>query len=104
MASGLLKRNINAATGVSASRAPPRRPAAWPDQRRTVRYVSATVPMPHSASGSSMEKDENPKMRADSTMSHMAAGGLSTVIALAESSEPNSQAFQDSVPDLTAAA
>ena len=31
------------------------------------------------------------------------SAGLSTVIELAESSEPNSQAFQDSVPDFTAA-
>ena len=40
-ASGLLKRNISAATGVSASTAPAIRPAAAPNQRRTVAYSSA---------------------------------------------------------------
>jgi len=37
-------------------------------------------------------------------MTQSAAGGLSTVIALPESSEPNSHAFHDCVPACTAAA
>ncbi len=42
-ASGLLNRNISAATGVSASAAPAIRPAAGPLVRRTVAYSSATA-------------------------------------------------------------
>ena len=103
-ASGLLKRNIKAATGVRASSAPAIRPAAGPDQRLTVAYSRATDPTPIRACGSSIEKEEKPKIRADSTISHKEAGGLSTVIALPASSEPKSHAFSDSVPDLTAAA
>ncbi len=100
----MLKRNINAATGVSASSAPATRPAAWPDQRRTEAYSSATVPTPISACGSSIANEEKPRIRLDSTITHNDAGGLSTVMALPESSEPKSHAFQDSLPALTAAA
>ena len=60
--------------------------------------------MPIRAWGRSIENDEKPNSRADATINQSDAGGLSTVIELAESSEPNSQAFQDSVPDFTAAA
>src|SRR6478735_10047505 len=103
-ASGLLNRNISAATGVSASRAPATRPAAGPDQRLTAAYRVATVPTPISACGASMANEENPKIRVDATITHIDAGGLSTVMELPESNDPNSQAFQDSVPAFTAAA
>ena len=45
-----------------------------------------------------------PKMRADNSIGHSAAGGLSTVMALAASEEPNRNAFQLFVPACTAAA
>jgi hypothetical protein len=45
-----------------------------------------------------------PKIRPDRAMTHSDAGGLSTVIELPESSEPNSRAFQLLVPAWTAAA
>jgi hypothetical protein len=51
-----------------------------------------------SAWGASIANEENPKIRLDSTITHMDAGGLSTVIELPESNDPNSHAFQDSVP------
>ena len=46
----------------------------------------------------------NPKILPDNAISHSDAGGLSTVIALPASSEPNSQAFQSWVPACAAAA
>ena len=103
-ASGLLNRNISAATGVSAMSAPAIRPAAGPNQRLTPAYVRATVPSPIRAWGTSIEAEEKPKMRAERTITHNAPGGLSTVIELPASSDPNSHALSDSVPDLTAAA
>ena len=45
-----------------------------------------------------------PKILPDNTINHNEAGGLSTVIALPASSEPNSQDFQSCVPACTAAA
>jgi hypothetical protein len=45
-----------------------------------------------------------PNRRALSVITHSAAGGLSTVIALPESREPNNHAFHDCVPACTAAA
>ncbi len=45
-----------------------------------------------------------PKILPDNAITHSEAGGLSTVIALPESSEPNSHAFQSWVPACTAAA
>ncbi len=104
IASGLSKRNMSAATGVIVTINPASRPAACPDQRRTAPYVRPTVPTPMRACGSSSENDEKPKIRADSPMTHKEAGGLSTVIALLESSEPNSHAFQSFDADFAAAA
>lgn len=46
----------------------------------------------------------NPKIRPKSPMAHMAAGGLSTVMALPASKDPNSHAFHDWVPAWAAAA
>ena len=42
-------------------------------------------------------------MRADSAISHSAAGGLSTVMKFAASDEPKKRAFQLCVPACTAA-
>ena len=103
-ASGLLNRNISAATGVSASTAPAIRPAAGPLVRRTVAYNSATAATPISACGSSIVNALNPNSLPDKPITHSAAGGLSTVIALPASSDPNSKAFQSCVPACAAAA
>jgi len=45
-----------------------------------------------------------PKIRPDNAITQKAAGGLSTVMKLDESSEPKKNAFQLSVPACTAAA
>src|SRR5579875_3237821 len=103
-ASGLLNRNISTATGVSASSAPASRAAVAPNQRRTVAYSSHTAATPMSASGTSIDHDEKPKIRPLSSIGHSEAGGLSTVMLLAESSEPKKKAFQLFVPACTAAA
>ncbi len=44
-----------------------------------------------------------PKIRAESSMTHSAAGGLSTVMKLAASEEPKKNAFQLLAPAWTAA-
>ena len=62
------------------------------------------MPTPISACGASMANEEKPKIRVDNTITHSDAGGLSTVIELPESNDPNSHAFHDSVPAFTAAA
>ena len=103
-ASGLSNRNISTAAGVSASTAPASSPAAGPAHRRTVACSRATAPTPISACGTSRLHEENPNSRADAVITHSAAGGLSTVIAFPESSDPNSHAFHDCVPACTAAA
>ena len=103
-ASGLLNRNINDATGVRASTAPAIRPAAGPLHRRTVAYSSPTEATPINACGSSMVNALKPNSLPDRPITHIAAGGLSTVIALPGSSEPNSQALRSWVPACAAAA
>lgn len=45
----------------------------------------------------------SPNSRTDRPISHSEAGGLSTVIALAESREPKNHAFQDCDPAWAAA-
>ena len=45
-----------------------------------------------------------PKSLPDNAITHIAAGGLSTVMALPGSSEPNSQAVKSWVPACAAAA
>ncbi len=57
-----------------------------------------------SAWGSSRLVDEKPNTRADSTITHSEAGGLSTVMKFDESREPKKNASQDFVPACTAAA
>ena len=103
-ASGLSNRNISTAAGVSASAAPAISPATGPAHRRTTPYSRATEATPIKACGTSRLHGENPKSRAEAVITHSAAGGLSTVIALPESSEPKSHALSDCVPAWTAAA
>src|ERR1700677_2268724 len=103
-ASGLLKRNINAATGVTASSSPASNPAPAPNQRLTAAYRSATAAIPSTTDAISMLALEKPKIRPDSAITHSDAGGLSTVMKLDESSEPKKNAFQLLVPAWTAAA
>ena len=102
-ASGLLNRNIKAATGVTASVSPASRPAAAPNCRRMVAHSNATEPTPRSACGTSIAHELSPKMRTDKDISHNDIGGLSTVIALAASEEPKKNAFHDTDPAWTAA-
>ncbi len=102
-ASGLLNRNIRAATGVTASTAPASRPAAPPNHRRTVAYSSPTAATPSSACGTRMLHALTPNRRAEISITHSAAGGLSTVIEPAASDAPKKAAFQLFVPACTAA-
>src|SRR4051812_32553267 len=85
IASGLLNRNISTATGVTASSPPASRPAQCPDHRRTAAYSNHTVATPSSACGTSIDHEVNPNSRPESSIGHSESGGLSTVIALAES-------------------
>ena len=80
------------------------RPAPGPLTRRTAANTTATAATPISACGSSMVNGVKPKSRPDNAITHSAAGGLSTVIALPASSDPNSHAFQSWVPACAAAA
>ena len=102
-ASGLLNRNISAATGVSARASPATSPAAGPNQRRTAAYSTPTQATPSRACGTSMLQELTPKIRPDSSITHSEAGVLSTVMKLAESNEPKKNAFQLLVPACTAA-
>src|SRR5207253_3148669 len=83
---------------------PASRPAAVPNQRRTVAYSSPTAATPASASGTRMLQALRPNSRTDKPISHSAAGVLSTVIALPASSEPKNHAFQLTEPACAAAA
>src|ERR1700761_8398031 len=103
-ASGLSKRNISTAAGVSASAAPAARPAAGLATRRTAPYSSPTDATPSRAWGTRSDQELNPKIRPDSSITHSDAGGLSTVIELPASSDPKKNAFQLLVPACTAAA
>src|SRR5690606_23329613 len=87
-ASGLLKRNISAATGVVAIAAPASRAAHELLMRRTVACTSATVATPISACGTRMLHELRPNSRTDSPITHSDAGGLSTVIEPAASEAP----------------
>src|SRR5580698_2210705 len=102
-ASGLLNRNISAATGVSASTSPAISPAIGPDQRRTAAYSSPTEATPSSACGASIDHWLKPKIRPDSSITHSDPGVLSTVMKLDESNDPKKNAFQLLVPACTAA-
>src|SRR5271165_1860570 len=97
-ASGLLKRNIRAATGVRANTAPPSSPAAGPNHRFNEANSRPTAATPSSAWGTSMLQLLNPKTRPERAITHSEAGGLSTVMKLDESSDPKKNAFQLFVP------
>ena len=103
-ASGLLKRNINATTGVSANAAPANRPVRGVVIRATAAYSSATDATPISASGINMLALLNPKIWPDSPITHCDTGGLSTVMKFCVSREPNSSASQFVEPACTAPA
>jgi hypothetical protein len=102
-ASGLLKRNINTATGVRASTAPAIRPAPGPATRLTAAYSNPTDATPISACGTRMLQLLSPKIRTDRPVIHSAAGVLSTVIAFAASDDPKNHAVQLSPPAWAAA-
>ena len=95
---------MTTATGVSASASDANTAAGSPNQRRTRWYSTITVASPARASGSNMLQLEKPKIRPESSITHRAAGGLSTVMKEPGSSEPKKNAFQLSVPLFTAAA
>lgn len=99
----MLNRNISAATGVSASAAPASRAAQAGKRRRTAACRTATVATPMSACGTRMLQVLTPNTRAARAIGHSAAGGLSTVMALAASEEPKKNAFQLVAPAWTAA-
>ena len=108
-ASGLLNRNISAAAGVNASTAPAISPATVPcfgslNVRRIVAYSRPTAATPIRACGASAAQLFTPKIRIDNPVTHSAAGGLSTVMKLAASSEPKNQARQLCEPACAAAA
>ena len=102
-ASGLLKRNIKTATGVSAVTAAASRPAPGRNQRLTVVYTTPTVATPSSACGTRMLHALTPKMRAEISITHNEPGDLSTVMKFELSNEPKKNAFQLFVPACTAA-
>ena len=102
-ASGLLNRNMRAATGVVASTTPARSAAPGRNHRLTLATTSATDPTPINAWGTRIDHELTPKRRAEIPMTHSAAGALSTVMALDASNEPKKNAFQLEAPACTAA-
>ena len=88
--------------------APAPRPRSGPRPVRCCAARSHTAvrrrATPISASGSSIVNALKPNSLPNKPITHSAAGGLSTVIALPASSEPNSHAFQSCVPACAAAA
>src|SRR4051812_21501875 len=102
-ASGLLKRNMSTATGVSAVIAAARSPAPGRNQRLTVAYTTATVATPSSACGTRMLHAFTPKMRAEISITQSEPGDLSTVMKFELSNDPKKNAFQLFVPAWTAA-
>lgn len=99
----MLKRNISAATGVSANTAMVRKLTVAVKRRRTAAHSTPAVATAIRTCGNRIAKELRPKSRTDSAIGHSEAGGLSTVMALAESSEPKKKAFQDWLPACTAA-
>src|SRR6195256_3374986 len=103
-ASGLLNRNINAATGVNASTAPASSPVRGPLMRATAPYSKATAATAINACGIIMLALLKPNICPDSPITHCETGGLSTVMKLCGSSEPNNNASQSFEPASAAAA
>jgi hypothetical protein len=98
-ASGLLKRLIATKIGVSASASAASSAARWPSVRRTASCSTSTAPTPHSASGRSMLKDENPNTRPERPISTFGSGPLSS-----ESEPDTSSALVSSARQLRVAA
>src|SRR5437899_675270 len=99
----MVKAEVKPATGVSATTAPARRPAAGPNQRRTAGKTIATVATPSRACGASTVQALKPKRRAAISMTQSEPGALSTVMKLEASREPKKKATQLFVPASTAA-
>ena len=102
-ASGLLKRNISTATGVSAITAPASRPAPGrtsgaPSRRARRPRRRRTEPR-----GTRIDHEFSPKIRTERPISHSEAGVLSTVMELPASEDPKKNAFQLSEPACAAA-
>src|SRR4029078_1905113 len=93
-ASGLLNRNINAATGVNASTPPASRPVRGPLMRAPTPYSRAPAATAISACGIIMLALLNPNICPDSPITHCETGGLSTVMKLCGYSEPYNHALQ----------
>src|SRR4051812_17385712 len=102
--SGWLLRATATDTGVSAMASAAISPAARPNTSWTVRYSTATVATPASASGSNSAQVPKPNVRASSACAQNASGGLSTVMHEWVSSEPKKNAFQLCVALYTEAA
>ncbi len=98
-----MKRNISAATGVSAKIAPASSAAAGENQRFTAAKSRPTAATPSSACGTSTLHALTPKMRPEISMTQSDAGVLSTVTKFDASVEPKRKAFQLFVPACTAA-
>jgi hypothetical protein len=96
--------NINAATGVNANETPASSPAHGPQIRRTAPYSKATDATAINASGTNMLALLNPNSCPDKPITHCDTGGLSTVMKLCASSDPNSSASQSCDPACAAAA
>src|ERR1019366_5852631 len=101
--SGLSKRNMSAATGVSAAVAPAISAEAGENHLRTVGWVKPTVATPSSAWGTRMLQALTPKTRAERSITQSAAGDLSTVMKFDASKDPKKNAFQLVDPAWTAA-
>ncbi len=99
----MLKRNINAATGVSAKTVPAMSAAAGENQRLTVAKSTPTAATPSRACGTRTLHALTPKIRPDTSMTQSDAGVLSTVMKFEASVEPKKKAFQLLVPACTAA-
>ena len=95
--------NISAEIGVNAKTSPASKPAACPNQRFTVAYNNATAATPMRACGTRMLHALSPKSRTLRLITHIEAGGLSTVMAFDESNEPKKNAFQLFAPACAAA-
>ena len=68
-----------------------------------VKKSTATEATPIRASGTRMLQELSPNSRTDRPITHSAAGGLSTVMALPPSRAPKNQAFQEVEPAWAAA-
>ncbi|SQC30255.1 Uncharacterised protein [Rothia kristinae] len=89
---------------MAASAYPASSPGPRPTARATEAYTSATEATPMSTSGTIRDQVDSPNSFTDSAIGHREAGGLSTVMELPMSEEPNRKASQLSAPAWAAAA